>query len=234
MAWLKYYRDENLRHPALHAARISFDDACDVIGRLAKEYEIVIDKVERTSGRRVSHYAPSSRTIRLNTDHLSWLLTLHEFAHGVVRQYDQKRLNKWKADELAAHRAGPAAHDAFCREHPRPTRARWHCAEHAEQVDILARRVVERGWLSEIPAARAARDLARIEKEAARAASASDSKVVRQKKVEHRQAQVVRLEAALKRLAAREKALQTRLKRARRSLSGLVRASVAARPPDAP
>lgn len=83
MAWLEYYKRENERHPALHSAGITFEDATEVIGRLAKEYEIEVRGIDRTSGRRSSCWDGGSRRVVLNCDGLNWLLVLHEFAHAV-------------------------------------------------------------------------------------------------------------------------------------------------------
>ncbi len=192
---LDYYRKERERHPSLQAARCSFNDAAEAIRLLAKEYEVEIRDVLRTSGvRRSMWHSGSAKVIVFNVDHLSWLTVVHEFAHA----WDEKT---------------------------RPKSARWHDSEHAELVDILARKVVERGWIAELPAQRAARDLARLEARRARAAMANDPAVVRAKKIEKRRAQVERLEAGIKRCMVREAALTTRLKRAKRSLAALVRAA---------
>jgi hypothetical protein len=197
VAYLQYYVDEHKRHPTLHATGIIFEDAQEVISRLAKEHEVTIKGVEKTSGNRSSHYNPTWRRIRLNTDQLNWLLVLHEFAHAL----DQKL----RRDVI-------------------PT-ANWHTKAHAELVNCLARAVVERGWVEGIPAERAARDLARLERSRARAAHAADPAVTRAKKIEKRRAQVAGLEHAILRCMIREKALNTRLKRARKSLAALERAA---------
>jgi hypothetical protein len=112
-----------------------------------------------------------------------------------------------------------------------PTARRGHESKHAELVDDLARTVLARGWVTSIPAERAARALARAEADKVkaaerrqRAARAADPAVIRGVKLHKRAEQIARLEAALRRLEARRKALETRLKRARRSLGALERA----------
>jgi len=108
-------------------------------------------------------------------------------------------------------------------EKTRPQSARWHDAEHAELVDILARKLVASGWIESLPAERAARDRARQEERAARAAYQNDPAVIRAAKVEKRRAQIAGLLVKIRGCMIREKALTTRLKRARRSLAVLER-----------
>jgi hypothetical protein len=249
---LAYYRAEEKRHPALHATGIAFDDAVEMIRRFGREYEMPAVQVTRTSGCRSSHASGSLNPPRicLNTDHLNVLLVLHEFAHLMDAQDRERTIRAWSvaeedfcrnmrlrfplaypgkfafADQDEAPRAtGTAtpAYKAWLREHPRPADRKWHSAPHAEFVDILARKVTERGWIGEIPQERATRDLAKQEKRQQLVARAADPIVIRSKKIEKRRAQVVRLETAIKRCWAHEKALNTRLARARRSLAMLER-----------
>ncbi len=221
MAHLLYYRQERERHPTLHATGIAFEDAVEMIGRLAKEHEVEIRSVTRTSGRRSSCWSKSPKEITLNVDAINVLLVIHEFAHALDDKLEAAEQARWKR---ARAEVAIADFDAWVRRNPYPHR-RAHTQVHADLVDALAKLVVVRGWISSIPTERAARDLVRQEKTEARAAHAADPAVVRAARIRRREEQVARLEAAIRKAMVREKALHTRLSRAKRSLAALVRAA---------
>jgi polyhydroxyalkanoate synthesis regulator phasin len=183
---------------------------------------------------------------------VNWLTVIHEFAHAMDGAERDREKAVWaKAEDVfcAGMRAQYPLRDgglgkfhfgsetpgvtgtmtpeykAWLRKHPRPATRKWHASTHAEFVDILAQRVVERGWIASIPAERAARDLARNEKRQQIAAMVSDPAVIRAKKIERRKEQIERLEMRLRRLDATKKAITTRVRSARRSLAALERAA---------
>lgn len=209
MSDLKYYRDENERHPLLHCTTCSTDEAKEATRRLwrhfakakrvrrwdekLREVRLVRDKslepdVRFTSGNRLSNYKQYSGRITLNTNraYLNWLTVIHEAAHAI----DHLREKQGR----------------------RSSEARWHSKYHAALVDRLAAYVVELGWhtgnLAHELALRQDRGIERA-KSAARGPSLEE-------RIAHREEQVARLEKKIR-------ALTTRSKTAKRSLAALRR-----------
>lgn len=204
MSDLKYYADEDARHPVLHKARCRPIEAEEAIkrlwlhfaGRNAVKYthngELKRSPpVTFTSGNRVSR--ASIHGVTLNTDSLNWLLVLHELAHS---------LDDWK-----------------CRTGGRSSVHRWHSKYHARWVDKLAAYVTELGW----PSGSLAHELA-LRDEAARERMQSAAKPPeRSQRIAHKEQLIARLERKVK-------ALQSRIKSHRRSIAALKRAEERAKP----
>jgi len=82
MAYLKYYDDEKVRWPVLHAAARIGDAEIELgIRRLARAFNLTLKgvRVRLTRGRRVS--CAGKYSITINREYVSWLLIAHEVAH---------------------------------------------------------------------------------------------------------------------------------------------------------
>lgn len=212
MADLKYYDDENARHPVLHKAKCTPAEAEEAIKRLWTKFagrkaltelgyvitwknpwtpseHIKYPLVRFTSGSR--HSRASMTRITLNRDVLTWLLVIHELAHSLdhLREKQGKRSS----------------------EH------RWHSKHHARWVDRLAEYITAEGW----PSGNLAHELALKEagtRERAREAS----------KPPERSARIAHKEALVARLEKKVKALTSRIKSHKRSIAALKRAEAKA------
>ncbi len=130
---LVYYMRERVRHHRLHRAAIDFRLARRVTRLLAHEFNVALWGVEKTSGRRNSHFRPQHHVIRYNVDYLNWLLVLHEFAHAL--DWKRRRV-AYRTARMTGQRLG-----AF----------RWHGREHAAIVDDLVALVERRNWVAVPP-----------------------------------------------------------------------------------
>lgn len=195
MSYLKYYADENARHPLFHKTRCSKDEVLEAIRRLWLHFAgrkalkffsggvlYTSPKVGWTSGNRVS--CANLYSITLNTDGLNWLLVLHELAHSL----DHLREKQGR----------------------RSSETVWHSKHHQRWVDRLVAYVTDLGWLTgNLAHELALRDVAAAtrKKLAARGPSIDE-------RIAHREEQVARLEKKVR-------ALNTRIKTAKRSLTAL-------------
>jgi hypothetical protein len=97
MANLKYYQEEK-NFPVvgeLYAIKPSWKETYIAVRKLSRHFKITMN-LEATRGSRRSHYHVWSRTVRLNTDDLSWGLIAHEAAHALHHQkYGRVKGEHW-------------------------------------------------------------------------------------------------------------------------------------------
>lgn len=185
---LLYYRQENERHPLLHATRCSEVEAQEAIRRLwvhfaGRKYEQ--PQLSFTSGNRISRGGRFS--IRLNVDGMNWLLVIHELAHSL--------------DALRFHQGRQSSE------------ARWHSKYHAKWVDRLADYVAELSW----PTGGLAQEIAIRELAALRSRFlAAARKTSIDERIAHREEQVARLEKRIRALTTRTKTARRSLAALRR------------------
>lgn len=195
MSYLKYYEDENARHPVMHAAKCRPVEAEHALRRLWVHFatrKAPLFRLCFTRGNRRSVYK-WSHVIILNTDHLNWLLVLHELAHALDRH--RQRQGRRSSEHI------------------------WHGRHHAAWVDRLVAYVEAEGWhTGNLAHELALREGAQLEREREAAKPASPDE-----RIEARRLQVLALEGKLRKLASKQKALETRRKRALRSLRTLER-----------
>lgn len=201
MAWLKYYDDEQKRHPELHLAKCTPQEAMAAIAKLCRHFKVPLPRVRFTTGRRNSK-GGALQIITLNRDCLTWLVVTHEFAH-TWHVFDKRRRQQ-KA--RLSPRWGDGS-NSVNRQLLRIASERWHGKRHVHLVDRACAYITKKGWSH-------ADVLAPKAKPPKAAPTASQ---LREKKILLRAAQVVRLQRRIK-------ALNTRLAKAKRSLAALQRA----------
>lgn len=207
MAYLKYYTEEQERHPVAHAAKCSEYEAMDALLKLQRHFcngstrklEVVF-----TSGRNTS--SASGRLITLNRDNLNWLLVVHEFAH-----YWHERRKHQKVQKLCAEAA-----PGYAEKVQRIQKQRHHGRHHAALVDRAVAYIEAQSWIAgSLALKKQQRESEREQRQAAKAAAKNSHEY----RIAKRWEQIWRLERKIK-------ALNTRLKSAKRSLGALERAKV--------
>ena len=172
----RYYEDERVRWAVLHKdGRIDCDEAELGIRRLAAYFGLSLRRVsvEFTSGNRWSRGGYS--LIRINTDHLSWLLIAHEVAHCWIH-----------------------------RKHSRHG-ARCHNKAHRRVVDRFCAWILTQGWLTGALAHEVAAGGIQREAQAHEERRSAAEPPPIEHRIERREAQVKRLETRIKALTTRLK-----------------------------
>jgi hypothetical protein len=156
-----------------------------------KHYGQAPIRIEFTHGSRSSHFDSSRRRIRLNESGGILWITV---AHEM------------------AHALAPRGLGG---------RRRWHCAEHADYVDILCRWILREGWnKGSLAHELALKEVVSIQRDTVKELRQQERSAAMPSPVALR---IMRREEQIKRLGTKIKGLTTRLKKAQRSLSALRR-----------
>lgn len=88
MPYLKYYAEERKRQPELAVAECSITEVERAIKKLSRHFKERLPAIRYTRGNRYSRasYGTWYDTLTFNTDHLTWLLVAHEFAHVMIHK----------------------------------------------------------------------------------------------------------------------------------------------------
>lgn len=208
MANLQYYKEENERHPKLHATHCQWYEAKCAIKWLVRHFKLKEPLVKWTRGNRFSRATESK--IILNYENLNWLLVAHEFAHCLHAQ--------------KYHRTG--------------TKMRWHGKRHRRLVDRIAAIIEKKEWVDGFFLKKSKERQDRVtERERLKKQAAADKakkteleqqaqedyKKTSQYKLEQYEEKVAKNRDEIRNLKTRIKRLQTAIKKRERKISATMR-----------